>query len=67
MLHTVRDHGMADVHEMEQKIQAMVASLTQQSEVVEQLSRELRQQREVRHSCRLSSIPPWSGATTDTS
>ena len=50
MLHTVRDHGMADAHELEQKIEAMVSSLTQQSQVVEQLGRELRQQREVRGS-----------------
>ena len=54
MLHTVRDHGMADAHELEHKIQEMVASLTQQSQMVEQLGRELRQQGEVRHSSRVA-------------
>ena len=43
----VRDSGMADIHLLDQKIQDLVSSMNQQTEVIEQINGDLQQQKEV--------------------
>ena len=47
-MHTkVRDSGMADVLLLEQKVQDLVSSMNQQTEIIERLNSDLQQQKEV--------------------
>ena len=47
-MHTkVRDSGMADIHLLDQKIQDLVSSMNQQTEIIEQINSDLQQQKEV--------------------
>lgn len=43
----VRDSGMADVLLLEQKVQDLVSSMNQQTEIIERLNSDLQQQKEV--------------------
>lgn len=43
----VRDSGMADIHLLDQKIQDLVSSMNQQTEIIEQINSDLQQQKEV--------------------
>ena len=61
--HKVRDNGSADLHLLDQKIQELVYSMNQQTEMIEQLNGDLQQQKEVRRwvkgtSQLLSASPP---------
>ena len=61
--HKVRDNGSADLHLLDQKIQELVYSMNQHTEMIEQLNGDLQQQKEVRRwvngtSQLLSTSPP---------
>ena len=50
MLHQVRDSGSEELHELDGKIQQLVDTMNQQTQVIEQLNAEIQQQRQV-HTC----------------
>lgn len=47
LINQVRENGLDDVHEMETKMRGLLASMNQQNEVIDQLSKDLKQQRQV--------------------
>jgi len=47
MLHKVRDNGTADLQMLDQKIQELVYTMNQQTEMIEQLNGDLHQQKEL--------------------
>ena len=47
LLHTVRDSGMADIQTLEQKIESLVTSMNEQTDIIENLQGELMQQKQV--------------------
>lgn len=46
-MHQVRDNGTADLQMLDQKIQELVYTMNQQTEIIEQLNGDLHQQKEV--------------------
>lgn len=47
LINQVRENGLEDVHEMEAKMRGLLASMNQQNEVIDQLSKELKHQKQV--------------------
>ena len=47
LINQVRENGLDDVHEMEAKMRGLLASMNQQNEVIDQLSMELKHQKQV--------------------
>ena len=47
MLHQVRESGSEELQELDVKIQELVYSMNQQTQVIEQLNAELQQQQQV--------------------
>lgn len=47
LINQVRENGLEDVHEMEAKMRGLLVSMTQQNEVIDQLSKDLKHQKQV--------------------
>ena len=47
LINQVRENGLEDVHEMETKMRGLLASMNQQNEVIDQLSKDLKHQKQV--------------------
>ena len=47
LINQVRENGLDDVHEMESKMRELLASMNQQSEIIDKLSNDLQHQRQV--------------------
>ena len=50
LINQVRENGLDDVHEMESKMRELLASMNQQSEIIDKLSKDLQHQRQVIHT-----------------
>ena len=47
LINQVRENGLDDVHEMESKMRGLLASMNQQSEIIDKLGKDLQHQRQV--------------------
>ena len=50
LINQVRENGIDDVHEMESKMRELLASMNQQSDIIDKLSKDLQYQRQVSHT-----------------
>ena len=46
LINQVRENGLDDVHDMETKMRGLLASMKQQSDIVDQLTNELKHQKQ---------------------
>ena len=54
LINQVRENGIDDVHEVESKMRELLASMNQQSDIIDKLSKDLQYQRQVSHTA------PWT-------
>lgn len=58
LINQVRENGIDDVHEVESKMRELLASMNQQSDIIDKLSKDLQYQRQVSHIASLSFNQP---------